>query len=102
MEGTFRFLIQLPLAHLCTTRGGGFTLTLFTAERQAGEAVNTNFYRLWFDPTWNRIRFYRFRSRRCIHLTTGMHFWKRTYYSVILQVFFKVDKFYTLVILQVF
>ena len=34
------------------------------------EAVNTNFYSLWFDPTGNRIRIYRFSSRRSIHSKT--------------------------------
>ena len=34
------------------------------------EAVNTNFYSLWYDPTENRTRVYRFSSRRSIHSTT--------------------------------
>ena len=34
------------------------------------EHLNTNFYSLWFDPTGNRTRVYRFCSRRFIHLTT--------------------------------
>ena len=32
--------------------------------------MNTILYCLWFDPTWNRTRFYRFSSRRSIHSTT--------------------------------
>ena len=32
--------------------------------------MNTNFYSLWFDPTGNRTRVYRFSSRRSIHSTT--------------------------------
>ena len=34
------------------------------------EAVNTNFYSLWFDPTAKRTRVYRFSSRRFFHSTT--------------------------------
>ena len=34
------------------------------------EAVNTNFYSLWFDPTGNRTQVYRFSSRRSIYSTT--------------------------------
>ena len=34
------------------------------------EAVNTNFYSLWFDPTGNQTRVYRFSSRSSIHSTT--------------------------------
>ena len=40
------------------------------AEGQAGKLVNTNFYCLWFDPTGNRTRVYRFSSRRSIHSTS--------------------------------
>ena len=48
---------KLPLAHLCTTHGGGFTLSLFIAERQASrKAMNTNFHNRWFDLIGNRIR----------------------------------------------
>ena len=36
------------------------------------EAVNTNFYGRWFDPTWNRTRVYRFSSRRPIHSITDV------------------------------
>ena len=31
--------------------------------------MNTNFYSLWYDPTGNRTRVYRFSSRRSIHST---------------------------------
>ena len=35
--------------------------------------MNTNFYSLWFDPTGNRTRVYRFSSRRSIHSTTDQY-----------------------------
>ena len=34
-KGPFGFLIKLSLAHLSTTHGGGFTQSLFIAERRA-------------------------------------------------------------------
>ena len=34
------------------------------------QAVNTDVYSPWFDPTGNRTRVYRFSSRRSIHSTT--------------------------------
>ena len=42
----------------------------FNCWTSSRKAVNTNFYSLWFDPTGNRIRVYRFSSRRSIHSTT--------------------------------
>ena len=36
-EGNLRSWSKLPPAHLSTTHGGGFTLSLFNAERQAGK-----------------------------------------------------------------
>ena len=69
-EGTFRSSSQAatcpPVYH---TRRRLHTVPLI-AESQARKAVNTNFYCLWFDPTGNRTRVYRFSSRRSIHSTT--------------------------------
>ena len=69
-EGTFRSSSQAatcpPVYH---TRRRLHTVPLI-AERQAGKLVNTKFYSLWFDPTENRTRVYRFSSRRSIHSTT--------------------------------
>ena len=42
----------------------------FNCWTSSREAVNTNFYSLWFDPTGNRTRVCRFSSRRSIHSTT--------------------------------
>ena len=36
-KGPFGLQVELPPAHLSTTHCGGFTLSLFTAERQAGK-----------------------------------------------------------------
>ena len=50
----------------------------FNCWTSSREAVNTNFYSLWFDPTGNRTRVYRFSSRRSIHSTTdrfNMVYW---------------------------
>ena len=41
----------------------------FNCRTSIREGVNTNFYSLWFDPTWNRTEVYRFNSRRFIHST---------------------------------
>ena len=43
----------------------------FNCWTSSREAVNTNFYSIWFDPTGNRTRVYRFSSRPSIHLTTN-------------------------------
>ena len=68
-EGTFRSSSQAatcpPVYH---TRRRLYTVH-FNAECQEN-FVNTNFYNLWFDPTRNRTRAYRFSSRRSIHSTT--------------------------------
>ena len=61
-----------PPAHPSTTHDGGFTLSLLIAERQAGIAMNTSFYSVWFDPTGNQYRVYRFRSIRFIYSTTDL------------------------------
>ena len=42
----------------------------FNCRTSSREAVNTNFFSLWFDPTGNQTRVYRFNSRRSIHSTT--------------------------------
>ena len=45
-------------------------MSLFIAERQAGKkAVNINFCNIWFRPTGNQTRVYRFCNRRSIHST---------------------------------
>ena len=36
-KGPFGLRVKLPPAHLFTTHGGGFTLSIFIAERQAGK-----------------------------------------------------------------
>ena len=36
-KGPFGLRVKLPPAHLSTTHGGGFTLSLLIAERQAGK-----------------------------------------------------------------
>ena len=52
-----------------TSNGGGFTLSLYLLSVK-GKAVNINFCGLWFEPTGNQTRVYRFSSRRSIHSTT--------------------------------
>ena len=42
----------------------------FNCWTSSREAMNTNIYSLWFDPTGNRTRVYRFSSTRSIHSTT--------------------------------
>ena len=51
-----------------TTYGGGFTLSLFIAERLSREAVNINFTCFWFDQSGNRARVHRC-STRCSEKT---------------------------------
>ena len=65
-----------PAAHLFTTKGESFTVHTgpFNAEDQAGKLVMPMFMIIWFDPTGNRTRAYRFSSRRPIHLTK-IDFW---------------------------
>ena len=41
--------------------------------------MNTNFYSLWFDPTGNRNRVYRFSGRRSIHSTTDRLLFKKLF-----------------------
>ena len=49
-----------------------FTLSLIMLNIKQ-EAVNINFYSLWFDQTGNRTLVYRFSSRRSIHSTTDRY-----------------------------
>ena len=51
----------------------------FNCWTSSREAVNTNFSSLWFDPTGNRTRVYRFSSRRSIHSTTDRLIMTRPY-----------------------
>ena len=43
---------------------------LFNCWTSSHDAVNTNFYSLWFVPTRNRTRINRFSSRRSVYMTT--------------------------------
>ena len=65
----FESSCHLHSAHRSTTL---WRLHIDTFLRSAfsREAVKINFYRVWFDPTGNRTRVYRFSNRRFIHLTT--------------------------------
>ena len=54
----------------CLPHTMGASHCLFNCWTSSREAVNTNFYSLWFDSTGNRTRVYRFSSRRSIHSTT--------------------------------
>ena len=58
----------------------------FNCWTSSREAVNTNFYSLWFDSTGNRTRVYRFSSRRSIHSTTDRYrygtLWKLNWSTV--------------------
>ena len=53
-----------------TVEGSHCTFNCWTSSR---EAVNINFFSFWFNPTGNRTRVYRFRSRRSIHSTTDRY-----------------------------
>ena len=59
-------------AHLSTTHGAGFTLSLLMLNVKQGSCnpVNTNFYTLWFDSIGNRTRVYRSSCKRFIYSTT--------------------------------
>ena len=59
---------QLPTRVPTHTVEALHCLVLFWASSR--KAVNVNFYNLWFDPTGNQTRVYRFCSRRSIHSTT--------------------------------
>ena len=66
-KGPFGLRVKLPPVFLTRRKLQSVSLI---AEHQAGKLVNTNFYTLWFDPTGNRTRVYRFSRRRSIHSTT--------------------------------
>ena len=68
-KGLFGLRVKLPPAHLSTTHDEASHCP-FNCWTSSREAVNTNFYSLWFDSTGNRTRVYRFSSRRSIHSTT--------------------------------
>ena len=38
-KGPFGLRVKLPPAHLSTTHGGGFTLSVYTSKRQAGKLL---------------------------------------------------------------
>ena len=63
----FESSCHLPTCLPHTAEASHCPFNCWTSSR---EAVNTNFYSLWFDPTGNRTRVYRFSSRRSIHSTT--------------------------------
>ena len=56
-KGIFGPRVKLPPAHLSSTLGRGFILSLLIAERQAEIAMKSIFYSPWFDPTgnWKRL-----------------------------------------------
>ena len=58
---------KLPLAHLFTTHGGGFTLSLLMLNVKQGSCEYL-LYSLWLEPTGNPIPAYSFRSRWFTHL----------------------------------
>ena len=66
-EGTFRSASQ---AATCMPHMAEASHCPFNCCTSSREAVNTNFYSVWFDPTGNRTRVYRFSSKRSIHSTT--------------------------------
>ena len=63
----FESSCHLPICLPHTMEASHCPFNCWTSSR---EAVNTNFYSLWFDSTGNRTRVYRFSSRRSIHSTT--------------------------------
>ena len=54
----------------CLPHTAEASLGLFQCWTSSNQAVNTNFYSLWFVPTWNQTRVYRFSNRRSIHSNT--------------------------------
>ena len=67
VKGPFGLQVKLPPVYHTRWRIHTDPLNCWTSSR---EAVNTNFYSLWFGPTGNRTRVYRFSSRRSINSTT--------------------------------
>ena len=63
----FESSCHLPTCLSHTVEASHCPFNCWTSSR---EAVNTNFYSVWLDPTGNRTRVYRFSSRRSIHSTT--------------------------------
>ena len=70
-EGTVQSSSQAATCPPHTAEASHCPLNCWTPSR---EAVNTNFSSLWFDPTRNQTRAYRFGSRRFIHSTTSLSF----------------------------
>ena len=76
----FESSCHLPICLPHTMEASHCPFSCWTPSR---EAVNTNFYSLWFDSTGNRTRVYRFSSRRSIHSTTDRLTWSITDRSTI-------------------
>ena len=68
-EGSFRSSSQAATCPSVYTRWRHHTVLLLLNVKL--EAVNTNFYSLWFYPTGIRTRVYRFSSRRFMHSSTN-------------------------------
>ena len=66
-KGPFRSSSQAATCLPHTAKSSYCPFNCWTSSR---EAVNTNFYSLWYDPTGNRTQVYRFSSRRSTHSTT--------------------------------
>ena len=64
----FGFKVKLSLVYY--TRWRLHSLHFPFCWASSRKAVNTNFYSLWFDPTWNRTLVYRFSCKPSIHSTT--------------------------------
>ena len=77
----FESSCHLPSAHLSITHGGGFIMSLYIAERQAGKLWIPILYSLRFDPTGNHTKVYCFSSRHSIHLTTDRLTYCSTFFS---------------------
>ena len=63
----FESSFHLPICLPHTMEASHCPCNCWTSSR---EAVKSNFYSLWFDPTGNQTHVYRFSSRRSIHSTT--------------------------------
>ena len=70
-KGPFGLQVMLPSCLLHTAEAQHCPYNCWTSSRKA---VNTNFCSLWFHPTGNRIRVYRFSCRRSIHSTIDRFF----------------------------
>ena len=66
----FGFGVNLPTTHISTTHVEGFTLP-FLLLNVKQESCDYQFNSLWYYPTENRTRVYRFSSRSSIHSTTA-------------------------------